>query len=230
MALTQMELIQSLGEAMRWFQKEVAWGVDPAELSHLCGRMGELFVAVVTNGQLARTVNQRGYDVVSSSGERISVKTTTMESGRGHITLNPRTLDAVDRVMILFVNTCEMQIDILFDGTPVRAKELSTLTGKGALNLSLSKIQPKPRPLRSTLSVVRAVERDGLCIQELESGTIQVMKGQKALAPVLPVLREVARDINVPTNNDNGNPYNTRQLGTLILDVLQAATSVQKHT
>jgi len=80
MALTQMQLIQSLGEAMAWFEKERSWGVPPQELRHLCGRIGELFAAMITNGQMANNINQKGYDVVSGIGERISVKTTTMSN------------------------------------------------------------------------------------------------------------------------------------------------------
>ncbi len=74
MALTQMQLIQSLGEALAWFEREINWGVPATELRHLCGRIGELYVAMITNGQMATQVNQRGYDVVSAAGERISVK------------------------------------------------------------------------------------------------------------------------------------------------------------
>lgn len=36
MALTQMQLIQSLGEAMAWLERELQWGVPPTELRHLC--------------------------------------------------------------------------------------------------------------------------------------------------------------------------------------------------
>ena len=43
MALTQMQLIQSLGEAMSWFERELNWGVPPTELRHLCGRIGKLY-------------------------------------------------------------------------------------------------------------------------------------------------------------------------------------------
>jgi hypothetical protein len=32
MALTQMQLIQSLGEAMAWFERELHWGVPATEL------------------------------------------------------------------------------------------------------------------------------------------------------------------------------------------------------
>jgi hypothetical protein len=96
-----MQLIQSLCEAMAWLERELQWGVAPTELRHLCGRIGELYAALITNGQMAVTVNQQGYDVVSAQGERISVKTTTMMGSSGHIAFNPNSLSEVDRIIVL---------------------------------------------------------------------------------------------------------------------------------
>lgn len=91
MALTQMQIIQSLGEAMAWFERERQWGVPPTEIRHLCGRIGELYAALITNGQMAVSVNQKGYDLVSAQGEKVSVKKlqrwiiqVTYPSTRGH--------------------------------------------------------------------------------------------------------------------------------------------------
>ena len=58
-----MQIIQSLGEAMSWFERELNWQVQPTELRHLCGRIGELYAALITNGQMALETNQNGYDV-----------------------------------------------------------------------------------------------------------------------------------------------------------------------
>lgn len=33
MALTQMQQIQSLGEALAWLEREIGWGVQPAALT-----------------------------------------------------------------------------------------------------------------------------------------------------------------------------------------------------
>ncbi|WP_216075369.1 hypothetical protein, partial [Acinetobacter indicus] len=49
-------------------------GMPIAELRHLTGRIGELYVAMMTLGQLADSVNQRGYDVVSSTGRLCCTK------------------------------------------------------------------------------------------------------------------------------------------------------------
>ncbi len=53
MPLTQMQIILSLGETMIWFQRELDWGLPPTELRHLYGRIGELYAALITNGQMA---------------------------------------------------------------------------------------------------------------------------------------------------------------------------------
>jgi hypothetical protein len=87
MALSQTQIIQSLAEALNWFEKEIEWGVKPAELNHLTGRIGELYAAMITRGQMALETNQKGYDVVSAENQKISVKTfTTMSCCRfdGH--------------------------------------------------------------------------------------------------------------------------------------------------
>jgi hypothetical protein len=75
MPLSQVQIIRSLAEALAWFEKELQWGVEPSELRHLTGRIGELYAAMITRGQMALATNQRGYDVVSAENERISVKT-----------------------------------------------------------------------------------------------------------------------------------------------------------
>jgi hypothetical protein len=60
--LSQVQIIQSLAEALSWFEKELGWGVAPAELNHLTGRIGELYAAMITRGQMALATNQQGLD------------------------------------------------------------------------------------------------------------------------------------------------------------------------
>src|SRR4029079_3312568 len=69
--------------------------------SRLTGRIGELYAAMITRGQMALETNQRGYDVVSALNERISVKTITTST---HVSFNSATFEFVDRVIILRVN------------------------------------------------------------------------------------------------------------------------------
>jgi hypothetical protein len=215
-ALTQMQLIQSLGEAMAWFERELQWGVQPTELRHLCGRIGELYAALVTNGQMAVAVNQQGYDVVSAQGERISVKTTAMMGGSGHIAFNPRSLAQVDRVMVLRVNTEEMQVEILLDANVADAQALMTPEGDGKRTLSLNRLAKKTKP-RSEIKTTDEVQYKTYTIRELESGTIEVEHDGATIHPVLPALRELALGLNVSLINANGNPFNTRQLGSQVI-------------
>jgi len=221
MAMTQMQIIQSLGEAMSWLERELAWGIPAAELRHLNGRIGELYVALITNGQMATEVNQRGYDVISQNGERISVKTTTMDGGTGHIPFNPKTLDQVDRVFVLKINAEEMQIEILFDSSVGEAEELmSKETAQGKRNIPLSKFVRKTRP-KADLLKVKTGEYKGTIINELETGTIEVLVDGKSVS-AMAELKRIAAELNIGILNGAGNPYNTRQLGSIILRELAA--------
>ena len=93
MALNQMQTIQSLGNNLAILQQEVEiFGVSATETRHLVGRIGELYACVITNGQMAPNTNEKGYDVVSNAGERISVKTTATTTTSGGALFNLKTL------------------------------------------------------------------------------------------------------------------------------------------
>jgi len=221
MAMTQLQIIHSLGDAMSWLEREIAWGVPAAELRHLNGRIGELYVALITNGQMATEVNQKGYDVISQNGERISVKTTTMDGGTGHIPFNPKTLDQVDRVFVLRINAEEMQIEILFDSSVGEAESLmSKETTQGKRNIPLSKFVRKARPREDIIKVKSAVHK-GIIINELETGTIEVLVDGVSVS-AMSELKKIAAELNIGILNGSGNPFNTRQLGSVVLKELEA--------
>jgi hypothetical protein len=220
MALTQMQLIQSLGEAMAWFERELDWGVPPTELTHLCGRIGELYAALITNGQMATEVNQKGYDVVSGTGERISVKTTATMRAGGHISFNPNTLELVDRVIVLRVNTEEMQVETLLDVPVKEAISLMSSSRGGKWTLPLGRLVRKTRD-RSEIRAVKEASYQGYTVRELETGSIEVERDGKVLVPVKPELRELARRLNVGLLNDHGGALNTRRLGGRIIRSVQ---------
>lgn len=221
MAMTQMQLIQSLGDALAWFEREVAWGVPPTELRHLCGRIGELYVAMLTNGQMATEVNQRGYDVVSAANERISVKTTAQSGLDGFVSFNPRTLEVVDRVFVLRVNTEEMQVEILIDKPIAEAKLLMSPEAGGRLSMPLRRLAPKPAT-GACAEISQKAVLDDIEILEFESGTIQVFLNGVLQIPTKPALRELAIRLNISLLNSSSNPLNTRQLGTLVIKSIQA--------
>jgi hypothetical protein len=221
MALTQMQIIQSLGEAMAWFERELNWGVPPTELRHLCGRIGELYAALITNGQMATEVNQKGYDVVGGDGERISVKTTAMMGSGGHVAFNPNSLSLVDRVIVLRVNTEEMQIETLLNVPVAEAEALMTAEGQGKRALSLSRLIKKTVP-PSDVKSVKEVSYQGYVIKELETGTIEVQKDGVLVTPAKPILRELAAALNIGILNGNGNVLTTRQLGSQLIKSVAA--------
>ncbi|MEZ9896612.1 hypothetical protein AB4525_03455 [Vibrio breoganii] len=217
MALTQIQVIQSLGESMSWLERELNWGVPITELRHLTGRIGELYSALITNGQMATEVNQSGYDVVSADGERVSVKTTGRQTNSGHVSFNPNTLDYVDRVIILRINVEEMEIETLFDGTVEQAKLLmcnSSVSSK--YRLALSKIS-KSKNTGRNIPEVKEAAWGAYKVVERENGAIEILKGEEILLPAKPHLRRLAKELAISTLNTNGNPYNTRQLGSLII-------------
>jgi len=146
---------------MTWFERELQWGVPPTELRHLCGRIGELYAALITNGQMAVAVNQRGYDVVSEQGERISVKTTAMMGSGGHVAFNSKSLSEVDRIIVLRVNTEEMQIEILLNVPVDEGVRLMTAEGDGKRVLPLSRLIKKSKP-RSQIKTTNEVRFQGL--------------------------------------------------------------------
>lgn len=222
MALSQMQIIQSLGEAMSWLERELSWGANPAELRHLMGRIGELYVAMYTNGNMAENVNEKGYDVVTKDNEKISVKTTTRTSGHGHVLFNANTIDLADRVIILRFNADEMELEILLDAPINEAKKLMIDRNDGKLLLSMSKINKPNSKVRedSEILVVRKATYLNYIIQELESGTIEVYVDGDKQSVTKPVLIKIASLLSISTLNNNGNPHNTRQLGSLIIKEL----------
>jgi hypothetical protein len=220
MALTQMQIIQSLGEAMAWFERELGWGVKPTQMTHLCGRIGELYAALITNGQMATEVNQKGYDVVSELGEKVSVKTTATMGSSGNINFNRKTLELVDRVIVLRLNTEEMQIETLLDCPAKEAKSKMAGTQDSKLNISVSKLLGEKTP-KTKIKSIKEVLFDGMVIRELESGTIEVEKAGVLVSPVKPELQRIAKEIGLDILNKNGNPHNTRQLGSLVIKTIK---------
>lgn len=219
-----MQIIQSLGEAMNWLEKELSWGADPRELRHLMGRIGELYVAMYTNGNMADNVNEKGYDVVTKENERISVKTTARTTSTGFVSFNPNTLQFVDRVIILRFNEEDMELEILLDASIDQAKQLMSQRSDGKLFIPMSKIYKAEKKVRADeeISVVKEAEYGDYQIRELESGSIEIYENGVKQPVVKPVLREIADALSIPLFNSKGNPYNTRQLGTLIIKLLRS--------
>jgi len=212
-----MQTIQSLGNNLAMLQQEVEiFGVSATETRHLVGRIGELYACVITNGQMAPNTNEKGYDVVSNIGERISVITTATTTTTGGATFNQNTLEFVDRVMIMRINE-DLEIEVLFDAPSDEARKLmhngtiaySKLLGIGRNNINLDKIP-----------IVKEVEHGGYKIVEYENGSITVHEHSKMISPAKPILRDLAANLNLPIVNSNGNQHNTRTLGSLVINAV----------
>lgn len=222
MPLSQVQIIQSLGEALTWFEKELAWGVAAGELNHLTGRIGELYAAMMTRGQMATSTNQRGYDVVSAEGEHISVKTVTTSV---QAKFNPNTLDLVDRIIILRINvddddegvSVEILLDIGRDQFGARLRYLAT----GAIDFPIPQKRALVRPLATQAVEAEAVV-NGVTVRQLESGTILVLEQGEMIPVVKPVLRTLAARLGVDLLNGNDRPKNTRQLGVAIIKAVNS--------
>ena len=218
-SLSQVQIIRSLADALAWFEKELSWGVDPGELRHLTGRIGELYTAMVTRGQMALAVNQRGYDVVGADGQRISVKTVTSS---GHVNLRKSTLEHVDRVVVLRVNIeeGEASIEELVDA-PVghfltRCQEAPDGFRYGVSNRSLATVDV------GNLLVTAEATTGNRRILQYENGTIVVEEDGVRVSVVKPILREIAAEVGVSLLNGSGNKKNTRHLGSDVLAALNA--------
>lgn len=85
-------------------------GISPQELRAHTGVIGEAFVADYLDVKLSSANNQPGYDLVDSDGLRVSVKTITTSTGVG---VNERTIDQVDRVVVVWLNTVEDELEVV---------------------------------------------------------------------------------------------------------------------
>lgn len=181
-----------------------------------------MYVAMYTNGNLAENVNEKGYDVVTKENERISVKTTARTTSNGFVSFNPNTLHFVDRVIILRFNEEEMELEILLDKPIEEAKLLMSKKSDGKLFIAMSKIFKPEQKVRSDneVATVKSASYNGFEIRELESGSIEVYENGQKHSVVKPLLRKIAGEISLSTVNSKGNSYNTRQLGTLLIQTI----------
>lgn len=73
-----------------------------------------------------------------------------------------------------------------------------------------------------TTPVAEAVAHEDYVIRQRESGTIEVERLGALVHPVMPVLRELATQLNVAQQNGQGNDLNTRQLGAQVIKAVKA--------
>lgn len=221
MGISQKDMINSLSNLLNWLEQEKNWGTNRGELRFITGRIGELYVAIMTNGLMAEATNQKGYDVVSEDGEKISVKTTTREEGNHQFRFNKNTFIEVDRVVLVYVNVEETSVKILYDELKQEAEKLMINSSDvNTKSISMSKVMNKKRTHISKLTILNSANYKNYRIQRFENGKIQVSVNELEVNPVKPVLRKIAKEIGVDINNSNSNMKNTRVLGWDIIKQL----------
>ncbi len=218
MASSQIEQIRSLDEAMQWFERELQWGVPVSELAHLVGRIGNLYVAVHSNGQLAVGHTQLGYDVVSGTGERFSVSAIAGTKIKGEINFTRSRLERVDRVATVFFNTDEMDVQILLD-VPVNELEGYVSVQGDKIILPVEQLIPIKKG-RTEITVLREVKYKDYMLFELENGDIKIELYGEPVSNMRNALLKIAQEIGVPIQRGMGRVNNSRVVGTMVIDTI----------
>lgn len=221
MGISQKDMINSLSNLLNWLEQENSWGTNKGELKFITSRIGELYVAIMTNGLMANKTNQEGYDVVSEDNERISVKATTTWRGSHQFKFNRNTLSEVDRVVLVYINVEDVTVKIIYDELKEDAEILMVDADQGKNGaISMSKIISKKKKAKKVPVVKNTIKFDNYVINRLESGQIQLLKNNTEQVPVKPILKKIAKDIGVDINNSNSNLKDTRALGWDIMKQL----------
>jgi len=218
MASSQIEQIRSLDEAMQWFERELQWGVPVSELAHLVGRIGNLYIALHSNGQLAVAQSQLGYDVVSSSGERFSVSTIAGTLIDGEINFTRNRLERIDRVAIVFFNTDEMDVQILLDSRVSELEKYVMVQGDKII-LPLKLLIPAKKK-QKYITVLREVKYKDYMLFELENGDFEIELYGDPVPNKRGILLKVAAELGVPVQRGMGRVNNSRVVGTMVIDTI----------
>ncbi|MGJ4859495.1 hypothetical protein ACN6KF_005522 [Labrys sp. La1] len=219
--LSQTQIIRALADALSWFEREITWGVSPSEMRALTGRIGELYAAMITRGQMALASNQRGYDVVSAEGHRISVKTITSSS---HVSFRTSTFGEVDRVLILRVNVDPeegISIEELLDKPAAEARALCR-EAEGLFRYLIGHPDNSGDNVeRGDLRITARATYEGYEIVRYENAAIRILRDGVPLdINVKGFLRPIALDLGLPLERDSGVRLNTQQLGANVIRAL----------
>ena len=116
----------------------------------------------------------------------------------------------------------EMQIETQLNAPLSGAREfMADANAAGKLSLSLCNLI---RPTRSSSDrkAVRVASHGNCEVRELENGAIEVDRDDHLVPSAKPELRRLAAALNLSILNGNGNPYNSRQLGSVVIQAMGA--------
>lgn len=220
MALTQLQLLESLQETLRWFERELQWGVPASELLHLVGRIGEIYTALYCGGQLAVNSKQMGYDVVCRYGTRYSVNCVAAKTIQGEINFTRDMLEQVDRVAVLFLDVEDLEVNMVLDCAVEDLGEYITAQEGGKLILSLANLIPQRRD-RSELVALRELLYKDYLLRELETGDVEIELYGNLVDHPRSYLKKLAVELGVSFHSGMGDVRSGRMLGIRVMDAIQ---------
>lgn len=98
--LTRNELLVKREHCIAYIkQGETEFGLKPSQQTAVIGKLGEIECCLLVHGAFPENSCQKGYDVISSTGRKISVKCTGQKTG--FINVNPDNMHLVDDLMVL---------------------------------------------------------------------------------------------------------------------------------
>ncbi len=189
-------------------------GIAPQELRAHTGVMGEAFVADYLGVKLTPENNQRGFDLVDTNGLRVSIKTITTSTGAG---LNENTIDLVDRVIVVWVDTHEDELDltVVYDKSVEGFLADAAAPYRGVLRLGKGAMTFPQRAQTASKfevgEVVDTFEDEDVVIRKHSTGSFTALvKGQPQ--PARQYLLEIRDRMNLPDKSTN----TTRSLGAQV--------------
>lgn len=103
-----IRIVELLNKYIEILKVEESLGTPATEMRALIGRIGEIYAAIKTDGKLANSVNQHGYDVIQGNGRTLSVKTTG--TLRSTISINQKTAHLADDTMVVLYEDGELKV------------------------------------------------------------------------------------------------------------------------
>ncbi len=103
-----IRIVELLNKYIEILKVEESLGTPATEMRALIGRIGEIYATIKTDGKLASTTNQHGYDVIQGNGRTLSVKTTG--TLRSTININKNTAHLTDDTMVVLYEDGELKV------------------------------------------------------------------------------------------------------------------------
>lgn len=193
-------------------------GIAPQELRAHTGVIGEAFVADYLGVKLATENNQRGYDLIDEDGLRVSVKTITTSTG---VSLKESTVDLVDRVVVVWLDTNEDEIGVhvAYDAGVEKFLADCAAPYRGSLRLgrgSMTFPNRQPSVHKFEVGDVVAAHTDGsVTIRKHSSGSFTALVDGEP-KPARQYLIEIRNAMGLPDKATN----TTRSLGSQVFGKL----------